>query len=258
MSWTITNFIATLLLPPLSVFLLLAFGLFLVFRKRKAGTYVVAVSALLLWLLSTPYVAELALQQLDAQTRALKAPLPQADAIVILGGGTYFGAPEYGGQDTVATQTLMRLRYGAQLQRATGKPVLVTGGRPLGNTLSEAQQMKSVLEQEFHVPVRWIEDGSDNTFENARYSFATLQADGVRKIYLVTTAWHMARSAETFRRAGFEVVEAPTAFTTRYRMDVLTFLPRAESLLDSKIFAHELIGIGWYRVKSALLSSSNN
>jgi uncharacterized SAM-binding protein YcdF (DUF218 family) len=58
----------------------------------------------------------------------------------------------------------------------------------------------------------------------------------------------MPRSAGIFRRAGFEVVEAPTAYTTRYHTDLLAFLPRAESLRDSKIFIHEIIGILWYRL----------
>ena len=61
----------------------------------------------------------------------------------------------------------------------------------------------------------------------------------------------MPRSADMFRRV-FEVVEAPTAYTTRYRTDLLTFLPRAESLRDSEIFMHEIIGLLWYRVKLAI------
>jgi hypothetical protein len=58
-----------------------------------------------------------------------------------------------------------------------------------------------------------------------------------------------------FRRAGFEVIEAPTAFTTRYQTDLLAFLPRADAMRDSKFFVHEVIGLLWYRVKSAI---SNN
>ncbi|MEO8332372.1 MAG: YdcF family protein, partial [Gallionella sp.] len=181
--------------------------------------------------------------------------LQNADAIVILGGGTYFHAPEYAGQDTIGDATLVRLRYGAKLQRETGKPMLVTGGKPLGNSISEAQQMRIALEQDFRVPVRWTEDESDNTIENALHSFRILQQAGIHKIYLVTHAWHMPRSAEIFRRAGFEVVEAPTAFTTRYQIDLLAFLPRAESLRDSKIFVHEVIGLLWYRVKLAISNS---
>jgi uncharacterized SAM-binding protein YcdF (DUF218 family) len=189
---------------------------------------------------------------LEAQTIPLDSRSQNADAIVILGGGTYFHAPEYAGQDTISDTTLVRLRYGAKLQRETGKPILVTGGKPLGNSISEAQQMRMVLEQDFRMPVRWTDDTSNNTFENARHSFLILQHEGIRKIYLITHAWHMPRSAEVFRRAGFEVVEVPISFTTRYQTDLFSFLPQDGALNDSKIFVHEIIGLLWYRVKLAI------
>jgi uncharacterized SAM-binding protein YcdF (DUF218 family) len=260
MSWFITNLIAAFLLPPLSLLLLLALGVILLYRRHKLANKLIIAASCLLWIASTPYFAEGALHLLEAQTTPLDISRPNgqpqaADAIVILGGGTYFHAPEYAGQDTIGDGTLIRLRYGATLQRETGKPVLVTGGKPLGNSISEAQQMRIALEQDFRVPVRWTEDESDNTFENARNSFRILQQANIRKIYLVTHAWHMPRSAGIFRRAGFEVVEAPTAFTTRYRIDLLTFLPRAESLQDSRIFIHEILGLLWYRLKLAISDS---
>jgi uncharacterized SAM-binding protein YcdF (DUF218 family) len=256
MSWFITNFIATFLLPPLSLLLLLALGIILLYRRHKLAKPLILAAFGLLWIASTPYFAEGALHLLEAQTTPLNISRldghHQADAIVILGGGTYFRAPEYAGQDTISDAALVRLRYGAELQRETGKPILVTGGKPLGNSVSEAQQMRLSLEQDFHVPVRWTEDASDNTFENAYHSFRILQQAGIRRIYLVTHAWHMPRAAAVFRRAGFEVIEAPTAFTTRYRTDLLTFLPHAESLEDSKVFIHEVIGLLWYRLKLAI------
>ena len=253
MSWFITNLIATFLLPPLSLLLLLALGIILLYRRHKLAKKLILAAFGLFWIASTPYFAEGALHLLEAQTTPFNISRPDgqpqaADAIVILGGGSYFRAPEYAGQDTISYLTLVRLRYGAKLQRETGKPILVTGGKPLGNSVSEAQQMRMSLEQDFHVPVRWTEDTSDNTFENARNSFRILQQAGIRRIYLVTHAWHMPRAAAVFRRAGFVVIEAPTAFTTRYRTDLLTFLPHAESLRDSKIFIHEVIGLLWYRV----------
>ncbi|MFZ3017112.1 MAG: YdcF family protein [Gallionella sp.] len=252
MSWFVTNTIAALLLPPLSLLLLLVLGLLLAYRRRKFGWPLIVAAFALLWLASTPYVAEGGLHLLEARTTPLGKQ--DADAIVILGSGTYFHAPEYGGQDTVSETALLRLRYGARLHRETGKPILVTGGKPLGNTPSEGLQMKAALEQDFQVPVRWTEDDSTNTYENAHYSFRILQQAGIRKIYLVSHAWHMPRAADIFRRAGFEVVEAPMAFTTRYRTDLLAFLPRADSLRDSSIFVHELIGLLWYRVRSIILN----
>ena len=260
MSWFITNFIATFLLPPLSLLLVLALGIFLLYRRSKLAKPLILAGLGLLWITSTPYFSEGALHLLEAQTTPLDSRRPNgqpqaADAIVILGGGTYFYAPEYAGQDTIGDATLVRLRYGAKLHRETGKPILVTGGKPLGNSISEAQQMRIALEQDFRVPVLWTEDESDNTFESAHHAFRILQQAGIRKIYLVTHACHMPRSAEVFRRAGFEVVEAPTAFTTRYQTDLLSFLPQARSLHDSKIFVHEVIGILWYRLKLAIFNS---
>lgn len=252
MSWFATNFIAAFLLPPLSLLLLFALGIFLLYRRRKYAKRLILAAFVLLWLASTPYFADGALHLLETRTAALDSQRQHADAIVILGGGTYFNAPEYAGQDTVGEAALVRLRYGARLQRETGKPILVTGGKPLGNSVSEAQQMRASLEQDFQVAARWTEDASDNTFENARYSFQTLQQAGIKKIYLVTHAWHMPRAADVFRRVGFEVVEAPTAFTTRYRTDLFAFLPNAGSLHDSRIFIHEVIGLLWYRVKLAI------
>jgi len=249
MSWFFTNFIATLLLPPLSLLLLLAAGIFLLYRSHKLAKPVILTSLGLLWIASTPIFTEGALHLLESSTTALESQHSGAEAIVILGGGTYFHAPEYAGQDTIIDQTLPRLRYGAKLHREDGTPILVTGGKPLDNELSEAQQMRTSLLQDFHVPVRWTEDASDNTLENARNSFQVLQKAGIRRIFLVTHGWHMPRAAMTFRHVGFEVVEAPVAFTTRYQIDLLAFLPRAEALRDSKIFVHEIIGLLWYGVK---------
>ena len=65
----------------------------------------------------------------------------------MLGGGTYYYAPEYG-DHTVGRYTLERVRYAAKMYRVTGKPMLAAGGAPLGNRSSEAMQMKAVLEED--------------------------------------------------------------------------------------------------------------
>ena len=123
MSWFVTNFVASFLLPPLSLLLLLALGILLLYRRSRFARPLILAASGLLWIAATPYFAEGALRLLEAQTTALANISRQnADAIVILGGGTYFHAPEYAGQDTIGDATLVRLRYGARLQRETGKP----------------------------------------------------------------------------------------------------------------------------------------
>ncbi len=249
MSWFFTNVIAAFLLPPLSLLIILMVGLMIHYRHPKAAQRVFMTTFLLLWLASTPFIAEDALHILEAQTTPLTTHPSDAGAIVILGGGTYFNAPEYGGHDTSSEATLVRLRYGARLHHETTQPILTTGGNPAGNLVSEAQQMRDALENDFKVPVRWTEDTSNNTLDNAQNSFRILHKHNIRKIYLVTHAWHMARAASIFRKAGFDVIEAPTAFTTRHQLDLLAFLPDANALRNSKIFVHEVIGLLWYYAK---------
>ncbi len=251
-SWFITNLIAAFLLPPLSLLLLLAAAIVLLRRRPKTARLLLLISFSLLWLCSTPYIADSLLRSLESRSTALNKPYPAADAVVILGGGSYFYAPEYDRQDTVGEGTLPRLRFGARLYRETAKPILVSGGKPLGNTVSEAQQMRVALEQDFRVPVRWTEDSSDNTYQNAYRTLQILHSADIRKIYLVTSAWHMPRAAMIFRKAGFTVVEAPVAYTTNYKTDLLSFIPQAEALRNSRNFMREIIGMVWYRLRLAL------
>lgn len=249
MSWFFTNLLGAFLLPPLNLLLLAVAGLWLWHKRPVIARVLLTTAVVLLWLLSTPFVAEALLHELEGEPYVTDTRKPLAEAIVVLGGGTYFHAPEYGG-DTVSRETLERLRFAARLQRETGRPILVSGGRPVGNASSEADQMKQVLEQEFNVLVKWTEVGSDNTFENARLSREMLKQAGIDRIYLVTHASHMARAVQAFQTAGFRVVPAPTAYTTRYRTDLLAFIPTAKALRDSRIFLHELIGMLWYQLKS--------
>jgi uncharacterized SAM-binding protein YcdF (DUF218 family) len=250
MSFFLTNFIAAVLLPPLCFLPFLAVAIFYFKRRPRLARVILIATSALIYVSATPFFVDAALAQLEHRHAALHAPLPVADAIVILGGGSYFNAPEYDGENTVSEAALPRVRYGAHLYRATHTPILVTGGAPGGGQSSEAAQMRKVLEQDFLIPVRWLEEHSDNTLENARNSFAVLHPLGIHKIYLVTSASHMPRAAQVFAQAGFEVVAAPTAFNTPDIFGVMRFVPRAKSLYASKFFIHELIGLAWYRIKS--------
>lgn len=250
MSWFITNLVSAFLLPPLNLLIVAIIGLALWRKRPLAARILITTSITLLWLLSTPYCADGLLHLLESDPPSAQIKTQPADAIVVLGGGSNF-APEYD-VDTLSEASLQRVRYAAKLYRETGKPILVTGGTSLGNALSEGQQMKQVLEQEFNVPVQWVEGESGNTLENAQLSYPILKAAGITRIYLVTHAWHMPRSLTAFQNAGFQIIPAPTAYTTRYQTDLLAFIPNAGALGNSSLFMHEVIGMGWYRLKSAI------
>ena len=163
----------------------------------------------------------------------------------MLGSGSYCRAPEYRGSDTITDSELERLRYTARLHRITGKPILVTGGK-LSNTVPEAIFMKEALEQDFQVPVRWTEEESHDTMENALLSYFVLQPQGVTRIYLVTHASHMVRSKMAFERAGFQVIPAPIHFATRCQWTPLEFIPSSGAFFASAEAVYEGIGLVWY------------
>lgn len=250
MNWTLTNAVALLLIPPGCLLLLAGIGWLLALRRPHLGQGLIWLALIVFYVLSTRYVSDYLLQTLEP-TPGNPLADSSARAIVVLGGGIYFAAPEYGA-DTVKPQTLARLRYAAHLHRATQKPILVTGGNPEGNPFAEAMLMKTALNRDFQVPVAWVEDRSDNTLENARLSRLMLNTAGIGHILLVTHAWHMPRAKLAFENAGFTVIPAPMGFATSYKLTALSFLPDAEALWNSSRFFHEIIGIAWYRLKFLL------
>ena len=112
--------LAALILPPTGPVLLALFGLWLSRRKSRrwqyAGIGLATFSLLALVALAMPVVGN-ALTPASAPQGPISAEaLRRAQAIVILGGGSYYAAPEYGG-DTVGSASRVRARYGAKLAR---------------------------------------------------------------------------------------------------------------------------------------------
>ncbi len=238
-----SNLLAALLLPPFSLLLLGLFGLWLARRRGRLGRALVGVALAGLMLLATPVVSGFLLRTLMPLPPVLHGS--EAEAVVILAGGRVFAAPEYGG-DTLKAITLERLRYGAWLARRLHKPILLAGGDPEGRGGSEARLMQAALQQEYGLTAAWLEETSTTTLENARNSVAMLRASGIRRIYLVTHAWHLARSVPEFERLGMVVVPAGTGYH-QGGIDPFSFVPSASGLQDSYFACHEWLGVVWYR-----------
>src|SRR5215470_7459040 len=123
----LTKIISAFLLLPLNLLMLGTVGLGLLKLRPRLGRRILITVFLLLYATSTPIIVDAIRKQCETiPPLDLTAPLPHADAIVVLTGGTYYRAPEYG-EDTVNEYTLARMRYAARLYRLTGKPLLVTG-----------------------------------------------------------------------------------------------------------------------------------
>ena len=246
-AWLITNLVAAALLPPRALVILLIAGL--VLHRRRVAMSLILTATAALYALSTPWVGGLLQKSLEISSPLDPVALQDIDAIVVLGGGRRIAQAEYGG-DTLNAFSLERLRYAARLHRASGAPLLVTGGMPGGGTLPEGRLMQQVLAQEYGIAARWVEDAALTTWDNARLSAKLLNADGVRRIALVTHAWHLRRAVAQFEAQGLEIVPAGTLFASTDVNDVFDLLPSPVGLRDSTFALHEWLGILWYKLHS--------
>jgi uncharacterized SAM-binding protein YcdF (DUF218 family) len=245
------NIIKELVLPPGSLWLLLAAGFaLLLLKRRKAGLVAIAAGLVLFYLLATPIVAGRlnALVQTIPPLSDAAVRSSSAQVIVVLSGGLHYSSPEFGGM-TVDDVTLERLRYAARLQRLTGLPLLVSGGRPPGASVTLAGAMKDSLEQDFGITNVMIEDRSLNTHENARFSAAMLDERGLKTILLVTHASHMPRAVPAFAAEGLAVVPAPTVFTYTSLDSPTSYIPRMSGLGESHYAIYEIAGRLWYALR---------
>lgn len=237
-----------MILPPASPLLIIVLGLLLIAPLPVAGYGLGFLGVVTLYLLSTSAVAYWLVDLLQSRYPILTDVPPDAQVIVVLGGGRNRDADEYGG-DTVEQFTLERLRYAERLQRATGLPILVSGGRLYDEPRSEAGLMKEALEQDFKTKVTWTEGHSRDTFENAINTVRLLREQRLERVLLVTHGWHMARAVWSFEQAGLQVVPAPTTYDYPQRLHRL--LPSYRALYKSSNALSEYLAIAWYRVRYA-------
>jgi len=239
LAFTVKAVAKALVLPPTGPILVAFVGWLLLRRAPRVGRALLWTGAISLVLLCMPVVSGLLGRPFDMPPLDL-ADAQRAQAIVILGGGTRRAAPEYGG-DTLGRLTLERVRYGARVARETRLPVLVTGGVLPDLHSSEAALMKDALEREYGIGVRWAEDKSHNTHENATLSAQLLKADGVAAVLLVAHAFDMPRALAEFESAGIEAIPAPTGLAAIAPIQIGDFMPSAPALQASHDAVYEIL-----------------
>ena len=234
--------------PP-NLFILLALvGVLAAWWRKPLGLAVATAAIGYLYLVSMPLVAGVLMRSTETIAKgepALPAGTSPGAIIVLATDARYNdGEPE-----AVGPLTLERLAAAARQQRRLGLPILVSGGPPDRPETSLAALMSKALEEDFSVPVGWREDRSLNTFENASFSAAILRQAGVLSALVVAHPWDMARALWSFRAVGYPVVPLPTFEDHGWSISALSLLPQIPALKDSYYALHELIGLGWYRVR---------
>jgi uncharacterized SAM-binding protein YcdF (DUF218 family) len=246
--------LTALLLPPVPLFLLILVGARLMFARRGLGWFLIIVSVVLLWLGACSGVADFLSRVVlhpppalsPDRIKELRSQSKSPTAIMVLGGGIEPYAPEYGA-GSLAFRSLERLRYGVWLGRETGLPVGFSGGvgwsQPDGTP--EARIAGQIAAAEFGRPLKWTEEASRDTRENAALSVALLRRSGITHVVLVTNGWHMPRALADFEAAaagGMSIEAAPMGLAQRLDAGALAWMPTGDGASRVRDILRELLG----------------
>ena len=197
----------------------------------RIGRWIGGLTIVLVWVFGCGVTTRFIGLPLEVEEVELDS-LPNADAIVLLGGGMgaheKCGRPEmFSSADRVwSAARLYKLGKAPRMTLSGGNsakstvPLLVDFGVST-NALVILEDPRNT-EEEAKAIVRLF-DSSDCAVEKSK-----------PKVLLVTSAWHMPRAKMLFERQGLEVIAAPTDYEMHFvaerPLEFADFLPNAEAL----------------------------
>lgn len=222
-------------------------------RKRFLGGVLLALFLGLYFLGTTPG-ADLLLGPLeDAYPALLVPPSGEVAAVVVLTGGEA-ASPGRPVTSDLSEVSLERLAEGIRVWRMLGGavPLIFVGGAGIPGRRAESPLMAAAAEA-LGVPreaISW-ESASRNTYENA---LAVRELLGEQPFVLVTSAFHMPRAVEIFRKLGTSPIPAPCGQRSLRAYTAYDFVPRSLNLWHSAHALREYLAIIWYRVRYRRIS----
>ena len=206
----LSEFLVSLTYPPFLSFWLLLCGVAAVaLRWRRSGKALLLAAGAWSLLWSIPQSAEWLRAPLEQRYPQVEAnALPSADAIVVLGGGSY--AWLHRAEIRLEDLENSRLATGARAWFSGRAPIIILSGGRGGNGRSEAALM-AVAMARVGVPssALMLEERSRDTHDNALFTAELARQHDIRRVLLVTSALHIPRASYWFRAAGLEVVPVP-------------------------------------------------
>jgi uncharacterized SAM-binding protein YcdF (DUF218 family) len=232
--YVISKLFTYICLPP-GIFIII---LFLAAFFAKRAKFIFLLSAVLLWAISTKFIANLLLYPLEHITYKDNI---KPNAVVVLGGGTNSNDPLKAYPDAFKREI-----YGLILAKKNNLPFIFTGGG-ISKT-KEAINVKKDIElitKTCNCNIKtYFEDRSLDTYENAKFTAKLFDKLHVNKnIYLVTNAYHMKRAIILFKYFGFKIIPKPVGFYYNPQYTIWSIFPNMGSLYCSYKAIHEYFGI---------------
>jgi len=251
----LSKILPVFVMPVSLVLILLLVALFLLLKGlRKTAAGLLAAAVALLWVASTPFVAESLYGGLEARYRPVPtADVPVSDCAVLLGGAV--GPALWPRVDVELHEAVDRVYKAADLVRAgrTRFVIVGAGNQPwAASSWAEADLIRQVL-VEWGVPENaiFLEGSSRNTRENAIYSKNLIDSIHCGSTLLVTSAAHMPRAVAAFESAGVNVVPVSTdvRVVSGGKFTPVMLLPNATALEMTSDAVREWVGRGFYQLQ---------
>jgi len=248
-----TKLIAGLLMPVPVILIVLAAGLccILLPRFRRAAIGLIAASAVMLLFVSTPFLPERLLSNLEnAYAPISENELPHADWIVVLGGGAS-GGEKKPPADRLSASSLYRIAEGVRLAESIPDAVLITSGGVFSRGNGSGELMAQTAASWGIDPGRIIvHDDPRNTREEARAVSRRVRTGD--SIVLVTSAFHMPRAVMLFEKHGMRVIPAPAGRMVdpdRPEKHIGHQLPQSGYIEFTERALWEHLGMLWTRIR---------
>jgi uncharacterized SAM-binding protein YcdF (DUF218 family) len=239
--------------------LLMLVALVTLWKRPRWAAGAIATSLVVILVASNAWVSSSLVRSLEWQ-HLPPAELPQAPAIVVLGGAIKPKIPPRPWVDVADRGD--RILHGAQLYRQAKAPILILSGGRIdwqGGGDPESSDMAQIATV-MGVPSGAIlqDPTSLNTYQNAVNVRKILDERKIeRRVLLVTSALHMPRSLMIFKRLGINAIPAPTDFlvtaeteeSQTWQSFLINLLPDPENLKSTTDALKEYIGIVVYRIR---------
>ena len=174
------------------------------------------------------------------------------DGIVVLGGPIDADLSAAHGVAVVSAAADRLIAAATLARRYPNARLLYTGGSAnlISNDAKEADYATALFES-LGVPNAQLvmERRARNTQENAEFSKAIAAPKSGERWLLVTSAYHMPRSAGLFRKAGFAVEPYPVDWRLGGRADLANFRKFSiDGLANVEVAVREWMGLAAYRI----------
>ena len=236
------------LIPPgLFIAIIIVLGIWFFYKNQKKIAYGYIIIAAVFWLASMKPVSDLFLSKLEYHF-----VLPEsfsADVVIVLGGGMKDDVPDFSGNSALNSAGLERVFAAARIVKKKKIPIITSGGAVFSRKAESEVAKRFLMDIGISGDEIIVENKSRDTYENALFSRKICLERGFNRVVVVTSAFHMPRTAMIFKKVGFEdIVYYPTGYRTskKPKYYFTDFLPG--DMQNLSVAIKEYIGLAYYKI----------